>query len=259
MPDLLRILGTARRLCDGLTRREFLQVDGLGPLGLGLGSLLAESSMAAASSTGAARAKACILLFLYGSPPQHETFDPKPDAPAEVRGEMGSIPTALPGVRFCDGLPRTAAVANEMTVVRSMTHPYPVHCVAYAVSGIPTDTPALETRPRDPRHWPFIGSVVDYLGEKQTGVRVPAVPRNVGLPWLLNSRTDQRVDAGPYAAFLGQAHDPVWTDFDGEEVELHKGVVVYIPRGVRHRAWGKLTILTVCIPAGVMDDIHECE
>src|SRR5205823_5086574 len=67
----------------------------------------------------------------------------------------------------------------------------------------------------DPRHWPFIGSVVDYLEEKRTGERVPVVPRNVALPWLLNSKTDLNVSAGPYAAFLGQAYDPVWTDYDG--------------------------------------------
>src|SRR4051812_17742858 len=91
MPDVLRILGTPRRLCDGLTRRDFLQVGGLGPLGLGLGSLVGAPATAA-PATGAGRARACILLFLYGSPPQHETFDPKPDAPVEVRGEMGSIP-----------------------------------------------------------------------------------------------------------------------------------------------------------------------
>src|SRR5690349_10770467 len=101
MPNTLRILGTPRRLCDGLTRRDFLQVGGLGPLGLGLSSLLGAPTPAAPTA-GARRAKACILLFLYGSPPQHETFDPKPDAPAEVRGEMGSIPTSLSGVRFCD-------------------------------------------------------------------------------------------------------------------------------------------------------------
>jgi hypothetical protein len=209
-PDL-RILGTARRLCDGLTRRDFLQVGALGPLGLGLATPLAAAPKAAAG-----RAKACILLFLYGSPPQHETFDPKPGAPAEVRGEMGSIPTGLPGIRFCDGLPRTAAVAHEMTVVRSMTHPYPEHGVAYAVSGIPTYDPSLETRARDARHWPFIGSVVDYLAER---AGAPAgVPRNVGLPWMLNSKSDQLVNAGPFAAFLGQAYDPIWTDFTGRGV-----------------------------------------
>ncbi|MCI0464889.1 MAG: DUF1501 domain-containing protein, partial [Gemmataceae bacterium] len=70
-------------------------------------------------------------------------------------------------------------------------------------------------QPRDPQHWPFIGSVVDYLEERRSGPALPPVPRNVGLPWLLNSKTDLNVSAGPYAAFLGQGYDPVWTDFDG--------------------------------------------
>jgi hypothetical protein len=129
---------------------------------------------------------------------------------------MGSIPTSLAGVRFCDGLPRTAAVAHELTVVRSMTHPYPEHGVAYAISGIPEYDPSLETRARDARHWPFIGSVVDYLSERSGPPA--AVPRNVGLPWMLNSKSDQLVNAGPFAAFLGQAYDPVWTDFTGQGV-----------------------------------------
>src|SRR6202049_2360047 len=89
-----------------------------------------------------------------------------------------------------------------------------------ALSGIPTYTPDLETRPRHLPHSPFLGSIVDYLAEKQTGERFPPVPRNVGLPWLLNSKTDFNVSAGPYAAFLGQAYDPVWTNFDGEGTRL---------------------------------------
>ena len=106
-------------------------------------------------------------------------------------------------------------------MVRSVTHPYPEHGVAYAVSGIPTYTPALETLPRDGRHWPFIGSVVDYLEAKREQAGRAEVPRNVGLPWLLNSKTDYpSVSAGPYAAFLGQGYDPVWTDFDGPGTRL---------------------------------------
>ncbi|HZT80348.1 MAG TPA: DUF1501 domain-containing protein [Gemmataceae bacterium] len=214
---MLRLLGSPTTLCDGLTRRELLHVGGLAALGLGLSDLFALRAAQAAPARPASRfgkAKACILLFPYGSPPQHETFDPKPDAPAEVQGELKAIPTAVPGLRVCERLPRVARVMDRVTVVRSMTHPYPEHGVAYAVSGIPTYTPALETRPRDPRHWPFIGSVVDYLGERRDG-KAPPVPRNVGLPWLLNSRTDLNVSAGPYAAFLGQGYDPVWAEFDG--------------------------------------------
>jgi hypothetical protein len=138
----------------------------------------------------------------------------------EVRGEIGSIPTNVPGLRICELLPRIARVMDKVTVVRSVTHPYPEHGVAYAVTGMPTYTPALETRPRDPQHWPFIGSVVDYLEERRTKTAIPPVPRNVGLPWLLNSKTDMDVSAGPYAAFLGQAYDPVWTDFDGKGLHI---------------------------------------
>ena len=225
---MLRLLGSPKTLCDGLTRREFLRVGGLGAFGLGLGDLFRLRAAPSASPprgpgekpAGFGKAKACILLFPYGSPPQHETFDPKPDAPAEVRGELNSIPTSVPGLRVCELLPRIAPLMDRVTVVRSLTHPYPEHGVAYAVSGIPTYTPALETRPRDGRHWPFIGSVVDYLEERRTRQTRPAVPRNVGLPWLLNSRTELDVSAGPYAAFLGQGYDPVWTDFDGKGTRI---------------------------------------
>ncbi len=214
---MVRILGQRKSLCDGLSRRDFLHLGGLGAFGLGLSEFfrLQEARAKASPRRAFGKAKACILLFPYGSPPQHETFDPKPEAPAEIQGEMGSIATSVPGLRICDHLPNIARVMDRVTVVRSMTHPYPLHGVAYAVSGIPTYTPALETLPRDSRHWPFIGSIVDYLEEQRSPGAMPPVPRNIGLPWLLNSRTDLNVSAGPYAAFLGQGYDPVWTDFDG--------------------------------------------
>ena len=214
---MLNLLGSHRRLCDGISRRELLRLGGLGMFGFGLNDYLAaqtsEVSIPRAGRFG--QAKACILIFLYGSPPQHETFDPKPDAPEEVRGEIGSIPSVVPGLRVCELLPRTSRIMDQVTVVRSMTHPYPEHGVAYAVSGIPTYTPELETRPRDSRHWPYIGSVVDYLAAQQSRGTLPLMPRNIALPWMMNSKTDILVNAGPFAAFLGQAHDPLWTDFTG--------------------------------------------
>src|SRR5437870_5821441 len=149
---MLRILGSPRTLCDGVTRRDFLQVGGLGTLGLTLADFwrLREAQAqgtSAAKSAGSlgngsfGKAKACILLFPYGSPPQHETFDPKPEAPEQIQGEMKSIATSLPGLRICDHLPNIAKVMDRVTVVRSMTHPYPLHGVAYAVSRLPTYTP----------------------------------------------------------------------------------------------------------------------
>ncbi len=212
---MLRIQGNPRTLCDGLTRRDLLHVGALGPLGIGLGDVMAAES-AASQSPGLGSAKSCILLFPYGSPSTHETFDPKPDAPVEIRGELGSIESKLPGLRVCELLPRVAGVMDKVTVARSLTHQYPLHGVAYAVTGIPTYTPALETKARDLKHWPYVGSVVEYL-DAQQGLHPPSgMPGNLGLPWLMNSQTDNpAVNAGVFSGFLNNRYDPVWTDFDG--------------------------------------------
>ena len=123
---MLNLLGSRRRLCDGLSRRDFLRLGGLGAFGFGLGDYFAAAGSSPSSRAAHfGQAKACILLFLYGSPPQHETFDPKPDAPLEVRGEMGSIPTRVAGLRVCEGLPRVARIMDRVTVVRSLNHSYP--------------------------------------------------------------------------------------------------------------------------------------
>ena len=218
---MLRLLGSAKKLCDGVSRRDFLQVGGLGAFGVGLSDLLRlQEAQGAQTSTRSSSAKACILLFPYGSPAQHETFDPKPDAPVEIQGEMKAISTSVPGVHIGEGLPKVAEVMDRLTLVRSMTHSYPLHGVAYAVSGLPKYSVPLETRPRDSRHWPFIGSVVDYLEQRRTGEATPEMPRNVGLPWQMTSKTDIAPLAGPYAAFLGQQHDPVWTDFVGKGTKI---------------------------------------
>ena len=220
---MLRILGSATKLCDGLTRRDAMHIGGLGAFGLSLAdSLRLQSAQAAPDEFNQSfgKAKACILLFPYGSPPQHETFDPKPEAPVEIQGEMKAIPTVVPGLSICDHLPHMAAVMDKVTVVRSVTHPYPLHCVAYTTSGIPDYDVSLETRPRDSRHWPFIGSVVDYVDRRRAAGVTPDMPQNVGLPWLLNSKSDIVPLAGPYAAFLGQAHDPFWPMYSGKGTKV---------------------------------------
>jgi hypothetical protein len=218
---MLNILGSRRRLCGGLTRRDWLKIGSLGSLGLGLDDFYRLSEAQAAPrevDKNFGRAKSCILLLPYGSPPQHETFDPKPDAPSELRGSFKPISTSVSGVQICEGLPRIAKLVDRLTIVRSMTHPYPVHCTAYVTSGIPDYSPALETRPNDKKLWPYIGSVVDYVLEQRAAGQSVAVPRNMALPWKMNSRGGEAasVQAGPYAAFLGPAYDPVLTDFVGE-------------------------------------------
>ena len=128
---MLRVLGSPKTLCNGLTRREMLQAGGLGIFGLGLSDFLRISETYAASPTtqpkSFGKAKACILLYLYGSPSQLETVDMKPDAPDEIRGEMKPIASSLPGLQVCEHLPNMAQVMDRCTVVRSITHPHPIH------------------------------------------------------------------------------------------------------------------------------------
>jgi hypothetical protein len=217
---MLRILGSAKKLCGGWTRREMLWAGGLGLFGLGLTDYLRLAAAPPARRPpghGFGRAKACILLYLYGAPSQLETFDPKPDAPLEIRGELKSIRSRLPGLDVCELLPHMAQVTDRVTVVRSMTHPYPIHGVAYALTGTPQIDIPMELNPRDGRHWPFAGSVIDYLGQRQGGRAPRGVPGNVALPFPFSSRRVGEVArAGPYAAFLGNAYNPVWTEFHGK-------------------------------------------
>jgi hypothetical protein len=217
---VLRILGSPRRLCDGLTRREVLRAGGLGLFGLGLADFLRLRDARAATrhrARGFGKAKACILLYLYGSPSHLETFDPKPAAPVGIRGELGVIRSSVPGTLVGELLPHTARVMDRLTVLRSLTHPYPIHGAAFALTGVPAIDIPMELNPRDPRHWPFIGSVVEFLDQQNRRGRRPPMPSNIALPFPFSSqRTGEVQRAGPYAAFLGSAYNPIWTTFQGK-------------------------------------------
>jgi hypothetical protein len=225
---MLRILGSQKTLCDGLSRRDLLQVGTLGFLGLGdwfrLRAAEPRAPAPGTSRKGFGQAKSCILLYLFGSPSQHDTFDPKPDAAAEIRGELRPIATKMPGTQICELLPKIARVCDRTTIVRSLTHSYPTHGVAYALTATPWETMGisheesmrLQLNPRDPRHWPFIGSIVDFLDRKQAR-RAGAMPANIALPWKLSTRCVRTPgEAGPHGHFLGPAYDPLWVEFEGE-------------------------------------------
>src|SRR4051812_13170953 len=102
------------RLCDGVTRRDWLKIGSIAVGGLSLPALLASqaSAQASAPSRGQSfgKAKSVIIFGLVGGPPQHETFDPKPEAPAEIRGQFGVIPSKTPGLHVGELLPRIAGL-----------------------------------------------------------------------------------------------------------------------------------------------------
>ena len=219
---MLRILGSTTRLCDVLTRREALRAGGLAFLGLSLPDLLRQEAISAPPTNQVAahfgQAKSCILLYLYGAPSQLEFLDLKPDAPSDVRSQFRPIDTSVPGIRICEHLPRTARVMHQATIIRSMSHPYNIHGAAYALTGTPTTDIPMELNPRDTRHWPFFGSVLDYLSGR-AGKKNRDVPLSVGLPWKFSSRSEPFRRGGPYGGFLGSGYDPVWGEFDGKATQ----------------------------------------
>src|SRR5205823_3987094 len=128
--------------------------------------------------------------------------------------EFKPIASSLPGLNVCELLPNLAREMHRTTIVRSVTHPYPIHGVAYATTGVPQIDIPMELNPRDGRHWPFIGSVVDFL--TRGDARHRDIPTNVALPFPFSTkRVGEVARAGPYAAFLGSAYNPIWTEFHG--------------------------------------------
>ncbi|MDA1053378.1 MAG: DUF1501 domain-containing protein [Planctomycetota bacterium] len=224
---MLRVLGSSRYQHGLWQRRELLRAGAFGLLGLpgfaGTGlSLANERASSTAELPGFGRAKQCLVLYIYGAWSQLDTFDPKPDAPAEIRGEFGTIDTCLSGVRICEHLPRVASVLDRCTLIRSMSHPWNIHSAAYTLTGNP-DTERIEGRPRHPDQWPYFGGVIDHLGDhgqladgSHSGQQLRGIPRNVMLPWRQSFRAAPNRRAGTFGGFLGPAYDPLWTNFRGE-------------------------------------------
>src|SRR4051794_30856809 len=175
---------------SGLTRRDFLRVGGLATLGL----TLPEPTRLAAASTGGERS--VIMLLLVGGPSQLETWDPKPDAPAEIRGPFRSIATAVPGLRISEHLPRIARRMDRLTLIRSLHHDAaPIHETGHQL---------LQTGRlcRQGEEAPHIGSVVARLqGARNDLPPFVVLPRPIG-------NTGVGVPHGQAAGLLGPAYEP---------------------------------------------------
>lgn len=199
------------RLCDGLSRREWLRIGGLSVLGVSLADVLRSEAAAALGSQAAAgvreatfgRARSVIFLWLQGGPPQHETFDPKPEAPAGIRGPFRPIQTNVPGIHFGELLPRTARIADKLAVVRSIATDDNNHDVSgyWVLTGYPYGPgSARQIKPTD---WPYFGSVVKKLRPSE---RLPALT-SVWLPDTMRLN-DNVTPAGQTAGFLGKTWEP---------------------------------------------------
>ena len=184
--------------CDGVSRRDFLQVGTLGGIGLSMSDLLALESQAAetAAASSNRRERSCIMIFNLGAPSQLDTFDPKPDAPREIRGPFQPISTRSPDLQISEILPRHAELANHISFVRSCNHTAPaVHDAGWQMMQTGRFfTGGINT--------PHAGSVTAYqLGRKTD------LPPFVVLPELMGSGGGN-LPNGQAGGFLGKAFDP---------------------------------------------------
>lgn len=207
---MLSFHGGGGRLCDGMSRREWLRVGGLGVGSLALPQLLQAKARAASQPIadtlpGFGKAKSCIVLFLTGGPPQHETWDPKPDAPVEIRGPYKPISTATPGLQVCELMPKTAALTNMIAVLRGMATDDNAHSSSgyYMLTGQPHAPKNRENaNPGSPNDWPSFAAMVRHLRGDRS-----ALPGAVRLPEHIWN-TDKSVWPGQDAGWLGPNADP---------------------------------------------------
>ncbi|MBX9789144.1 MAG: DUF1501 domain-containing protein [Pirellulales bacterium] len=229
---MFQLLGPTRRLCDGCSRRDLLAWGSLTALGISLPEALA-ARVRAAEARGDARdlaprtAQAAILIYLFGGPSQLDTFDMKPLAPADFRGEFRPIATNVPGIEICEHFPLLARQADKFALVRSMNHGHPRHGYGlyYAFTGREHPRPDLDAPPTE-NDFPTVGSLISRLSERRG-----SFPPAVTLPrW--NRFLDLPNDyAGETAGFLGHTFDP-WlvkgepggTSFQVAGVELPRGI-----------------------------------
>ena len=183
-------------------RRRFLHVGAAGVVGTSLPFV----QRSAAATPGTGRAKSVLLVLLSGGPSQLDTLDPKPSAPAEIRGEFSSIETTVPGISICEHLPKLAQQIGRWSIIRSLAHLEHNHLLAthVALTGRPTPIPRGASdldRVESRFDFPNFASALDWIRPRNDGI-----PTGVSLPnYFIEGPLTW---PGQYAGFLGPKHDP---------------------------------------------------
>ena len=211
-------MAMTNRRCDGMRRRDFVQM-GLGAaMGCGMVDLLRLRAQAA-ERVGKVKPDEinCIMIWLDGGPTHYETFDPKPDAPAEIRGDFKPIKTNVPGIRFAEPVPKLAAIADKLAIVRSICHKDPNHGGGnhYMMTGAPTPMPV--NCGASATFHPSFGAMLSHTRGVRNGM-----PAYVAL-------ARQTRSGGPN--FLGARHAPFVIDGDPAKKGFRVRDVV-LPTGI---------------------------
>lgn len=198
---MLTMLGSPRRFCDGVTRRETLKAGALSLLGGYFGA--PGQVEAALTSVRPGKAKRVIMFFLFGGAATQDMYDLKPGAPTGVRSDFKPIATNVPGIQICEHLPGMAKWMHRIALVRSTNHRAGCHNGLPVYTGFEVVLP--DNQPRD-THPPSMGSVCEFL--KQGARDLPAY---VCLPNYTAWDSGNRFN-GQYAGFLGKQYDPVFSE-----------------------------------------------
>ena len=198
---MITVTGRPSRFCSGLSRRELLRAGGLSSIGLTLADLYqSQAAHAAPVVKSTRRAKNCIVIYLPGGPSHIDTFDSKPEAPVEIRGEFSSVATKIDGVHFGQHLAKTAAIADKLAVLRSVRNTQEEHSSSHLMTGYwNTERVIIGDRPS-------IGSVLWKLH----GRTESSIPGYVAL-----SRIDRESGAG--AGYLEPMYEPLFAQGPGKE------------------------------------------
>ncbi|RCS47617.1 DUF1501 domain-containing protein [Bremerella cremea] len=219
---MLSFMGKSPKLCDQLSRREWLRLGGLSAFGLSSGALCsaqASEKRALGKTTGSfGKAKRCIVLFMLGGPPQLETWDPKPAAPKEVRGEFGTTATATPGYHVGELMPLTAKLTERIAVLRAMATDDNAHSSSgyWMLTGRHHSPKGQENAlPGAPNNWPSLPAVVRHLKGDRT-----SLPGAIRLPEEIWN-TGRIVWPGQDAGWLGDHADPWLVTCDPNKPDFH--------------------------------------
>jgi hypothetical protein len=193
-------------------RRAILQAGVAGGMSLpGLFQARA-SALGVSDSAGFGRAKRCIFLFMWGGPSHIDTLDPKPNAPAEVRGEFGTIETNVPGISLSEHFQQTARQCDKLAIVRSLSHSDPSHLASghCSLTGHLAPVPNSDAEPPSDRDTPHIGSVLSKFRTQHTGL-----PSFVTMPWKAYHPAAPGGQApGQTGGWLGKQYDPLLIEGD---------------------------------------------
>ncbi len=190
------------------TRRAAIQAGAIGLLGLGMNHLAPLRALGRSGETPKEKAKSVIYIFLSGGLAQHESFDMKPDAPLEVRGEFQAIPTRTPGIHICEHLPELAKRSSMWALCRSLTHGSNDHSAAHHImltgrSDLPLGFDPSKAKESD---WPSMAALTTALASSRNNL-----PPAIVLPEKLIHNSG-RVIPGQFGGLLGRRHDPWWLD-----------------------------------------------